>query len=440
MNQFTASLWGDEGFAAVLAQKPIEQIIKIVAHDTSPPLYYLCLHAWMKIFGNSEVAIRVLSFLFFLGLCFVVFLIAKHLFDQKTGILAGILAFFNPFLFYYGFEGRMYSILALTSTLSVYFYLKKKWGGWIFATIAALYSHHFALLVIFVEGIWSLVDFLKHKNFSIKNILRNFWPFLVVFIFYVPWFYPLYYQTMLVESGFWLGKPVLSDIFVLIKSFLAGSIKVAEVGWILLVSLILLAIRRWKANKTDIFLLVWFGAPIILVFLVSQIGSSIFFDRYMLAMIPPLLILVVSSRRKFVSWGLILVLFLLLMRIDYYYFWNPTKRPFRDLASYVKGEIGLEVRLMNFNAKAHHLWETKYYGLEAPLYVPAGELPFFVGTALMKEDDIIREVPRAKKVGVITSGSVEEVLLEGYSLKNVVSFGELKVLWFIRNPLNSLYY
>ena len=91
MNQFTASLWGDEGWATTLAVKPIFQIIKIVAKDTSPPFYYLLLHTWMKIFGTSEVAIRSLSFIFFLGTVLTVFLIGKHLWDKKTGFLAALL-------------------------------------------------------------------------------------------------------------------------------------------------------------------------------------------------------------------------------------------------------------------------------------------------------------------------------------------------------------
>ena len=125
MNQFTASLWGDEAWAATLAVKPIIQLITTVARDTSPPFYYLLLHAWMKIFGTSEVVIRSLSFLFFLGTVWTVFLIGKRLWDKKTGFLAALITFTNPFLFSYAFEGRMYSLLVLTSTLSVYFFLKK---------------------------------------------------------------------------------------------------------------------------------------------------------------------------------------------------------------------------------------------------------------------------------------------------------------------------
>src|SRR4030042_4565194 len=123
MNQLTASLWGDESWAATLAIKPYLQIVQIVSRDTSPPLFYLLLHTWMKIFGPSEIAIRSLTFLFFLGTVFTAYLIASYFWDKKTGLLAALLTFTNPFLFQYAFEGRMYSLLAFTSTLSIYFFL-----------------------------------------------------------------------------------------------------------------------------------------------------------------------------------------------------------------------------------------------------------------------------------------------------------------------------
>ncbi len=65
--------------------------------------------------------------------------------------------------------------------------------------------------------------------------------------------------------------------------------------------------------------------------------------------------------------------------------------------------------------------------------MPEGKLPFFVGTALMGEGDVIKDVPQKEKVGVITSGSIEEVGLGNYTLEEAVPFGELKVLWFLKN-------
>jgi len=220
MNQFTVSLWGDEAFAAVLAAKLPSEIIKIVSRDTSPPLYYLCLHLWMNLFGSSEVAIRSLSFLFFLGTVFTVFLIGKFLWDKKTAILAAFLTFTNPFLFTYAFEGRMYAILVFTSTLAVYFFLKKNQLAFILASTAALYSHHFSIFILGFLGIWGLLE----AKFDFKKawVVR---PGLFTAFLYLPWLYPLYYQTSLVGSGFWLGRPKMIDFLKVGVKFLVGEPK-----------------------------------------------------------------------------------------------------------------------------------------------------------------------------------------------------------------------
>ena len=103
-NQFTASLWGDEAFSATLSQKSIIGIISIIIRDTSPPLYNLTEHFWFTLFGNSEIAIRALSFTYYLLAAFFVYKIGEHLWNKKTGILAAILSFLNPFFFIYAFE------------------------------------------------------------------------------------------------------------------------------------------------------------------------------------------------------------------------------------------------------------------------------------------------------------------------------------------------
>src|SRR3990172_11750557 len=124
-NVFTESIWGDEGFSAILSMKSIPEIISIVSRDTSPPLYNITEHLWFGVFGTSEVAIRSLSFLYFLIAIFFVYKIGEHLWNRNTGLLAAGLTFLNPFFFTYAFEGRMYSLLAATVTASMYFFLKR---------------------------------------------------------------------------------------------------------------------------------------------------------------------------------------------------------------------------------------------------------------------------------------------------------------------------
>lgn len=424
MNQFTVSLWGDEAWAATLASKPVFDIIRLVSRDTSPPLYYLFEHLWMKIFGTSEVAIRSLSFVFFLGLILTVFLISLHLFNKRNALLAALLTFVNPFLFQYAFEGRMYALLALTSTLSIYFFLKKNRAGFILATLAALYTHHFAIFIVFFEFIWKLSETITRP----KKILANFIDFVMIGLFYLPWFYPLYYQTSLVKSGFWLGKPVLEDIKDLTFKFLVGSDKTFTRQIALWSVYALLLFRLWHKSLTkSLFLAGWFAMPILLTYFLSQVFQPIFYDRYLLMSIPALTIFLASLSRK-ISLVPISIIILSLAIMNWQYFTHPTKKPFRELANFVKNEAS-DLPRINYNSASHHLFESKYYGIPAPIY-SSQPLPFYTGTALMEKGDVISELPKTKLLLAITSENPDKVGLEAWQVKKTKSFGSLSLIWF----------
>lgn len=433
-NQFTASLWGDEAFSAVLSMNSIPELVAIIIRDTSPPLYNITENLWFSVFGSSEVAIRSLSFLYYSLTIFFVFLIGKLLWDKKTGILAAVLAFLNPFFFIYAFEGRMYSILALGVTASMYFFLKAQkekktlyWIAYVLATTWALYSHHFALFAIFIQGLWFLYELIRGKKTVAKSM---FFAFIGVFVLYIPWLYPLYKQTTMVGGGFWLGTPTVDDLGVLINEYLAKGIKNPLAQYAYLAVLATLVLRQWNKNvKKTLFIISWFLGPILLTWLVSQKFQSIFYNRYLLYSIPAAMILLASNTRK-ISYITLAVVIILFAVIDVNYFTHPTKRPFRELASYVKSTQQEGDFLINWNSSAHHLWETKYYEIPAPIYVPEGELPFYVGTAQMTDKDILKEIPEdVLRVGVVTSGSIDEVSLDDYTEEESRTFGELKFIW-----------
>ena len=49
----------------------------------------------------------------------------------------------------------------------------------------------------------------------------------------------------------------------------------------------------------------------------------------------------------------------------------------------------------------------------------------------MEKDDIITALPAVSgRIGVVTSGPIEEVNLPGYTKKEEKEFGTLKFLWF----------
>ena len=449
---FNQSIWGDEGFSAILSMKSVPEILEIIARDTSPPLWNIFEHYAFQFFGTGEVVIRSLSATFFLLTILFTYKIGALLFSKKTGLIAALLTFLNPFFFTYAFEGRMYSIMALGVAASMYFYLRffleeevslTTKLGYVFFSLWALYSHHFSFFAFAIQGVWFLYELAFGRRKRAKKIFKLF---LLVGVGYIPWLIPLYNQTKMVGGGFWLGTPTPTDLRKLIYDYLAEGIK--QLNFILPIInlkiyelalyavLTTLILRNWFKNfKRSLFLVLWFLGPIVLTWLVSQKFQSIFFNRYILYTIPAAMLIVASGRRK-LSIIFITIIILIFSYIDYYYFVHPTKLPFRQMSEFVKNETQEGDYLINWYSNGtHHIWETKYYGIPAPIYDPGeGELPFFVGTALMEEGDIIREIPKGvERVGVVTSGTVEEVNIPGYTESEVKSFNSLKFIWYSKS-------
>ena len=114
------SLWSDEGNSLALAQTSLGEIASRTALDIHPPLYYWLLHGWMRIFGESEIAVRSLSAVAGVLLVAVVYRLGTQLSDRRVGLLAAFITAVSPFQIYYAQEARMYALLALLAALTVW--------------------------------------------------------------------------------------------------------------------------------------------------------------------------------------------------------------------------------------------------------------------------------------------------------------------------------
>jgi hypothetical protein len=325
---------------------------------------------------------------------------------------------------------------------SMFYFLKRKWIPYIIFTLFALYCHHFAFFILLVQGVWFLAEIVQKNFITAKKMFRSF---LIIAIGYIPWMIPLYRQTKMVSGGFWLGKPTFEDLINLIFDYLARgnridiNIPIMEVKLYqlaLILVFITLILRNWLKNiRSTLFFLSWFLIPILVTYFISQKMQSIFFNRYMLYTIPGAMLLLGTCKRGLSSYITIISTLIIFGTIDYNYFFNPTKLPFRQYSEYVKTQSVSRDILINWNSSSHHLWETKYYQIPAPIYIPEGkgDLPYFVGTALMEESDIIRNIPdNVKRIGVVTSGPVDEVKINGYTLIDIKEVGGIKYLLLIK--------
>ena len=434
------SLWGDEAFSAIAVQKPFVDMLAVVIRDTAPPLFYLVGFIWVRLFGPSEIALRLLSLLLMLGAAIFTGLTVYHLSKTKLLALSSLLlAFFSPFLIPFAFEWRMYALLTFTVMGSIYFFVRRKWKSYILFATAGLYTHHFALFTLAGQEIayaifevnWRRI--LKSKGNLINNLLRTFWPFLVIIGLYSFWLYPMYIQITRVKgAGFWLQAPSLSQVINLLWRFATGgvreSLRLVTAG----LAISLLITKDWlKAGRRWLELVIIVSSPVIMSAIVSHLFTPIFYDRYLLSVVMGIIILLVAGTRK-IFWPLVAVLAGLYLTQSYQAFINPQKRPFRDLAAFVKQEIKPGDYLVNYNGQAHHLWESKYYGLNAPLYTAGKTLPLYVGTALMETGDTISQLPsNVSRLGVITSEPMENVILpQPWQLQEVKDFHSLRLIWY----------
>ena len=55
-----SDLWLDEALTVDIARQPLHDIPSHLRMDGAPPLFYVLLHFWMRIFGSSDYAVRAL--------------------------------------------------------------------------------------------------------------------------------------------------------------------------------------------------------------------------------------------------------------------------------------------------------------------------------------------------------------------------------------------
>src|SRR4051794_40779903 len=59
-----SELWLDEALSVNIASLPVHDMFEALRHDGHPPFYYLLLHEWIDVFGDSNIAVRSLSAVF----------------------------------------------------------------------------------------------------------------------------------------------------------------------------------------------------------------------------------------------------------------------------------------------------------------------------------------------------------------------------------------
>lgn len=133
--------------------------------DTSPPLYYVLLHYWIWLLGNSDRALKGFSILCSILAIPILARIARIVAGSRAVLPTCAFFAFSPASLYYSTEGRMYSLGWLCAVLAGLATLQWRMGGkrtlapliWVVASAAGFYTHYFFSFVWAVFVFWLLV-------------------------------------------------------------------------------------------------------------------------------------------------------------------------------------------------------------------------------------------------------------------------------------------
>lgn len=186
------SLWLDEAIS-VLSAKSLGFWHFTTGYpmgDFHPPGYFALLWVWGRIFGFSEVAVRMPSVILGVLTVGLTYLLGKDLFSKKMGLLAALLLALGPLHIYYSQEARMYSLAVFAVTLSFYFLNKvlnnnyKFIVFYILSIILVFYSDYVAYFALLSQFLFVLVFFrskLKVISLSFIGGFLGILPWVMVF-------------------------------------------------------------------------------------------------------------------------------------------------------------------------------------------------------------------------------------------------------------------
>jgi uncharacterized membrane protein len=246
------SLWLDEGLSVGIASHPLSEIPGLLRLDGSPPLYYLILHPWMQLFGTSEEAVRGLSLLLGLAAITTAFWAGDTLFGRRAAWTAAVLAATSSYLVYYSREGRMYTLLVLTTLVCVtafthvFVYGRRRWlPVFVLALAATLYTHNWGLYLAI--GLAAGAGLCLAASTERRRLLRDgALAATGVAVLYAPWVPTLVYQAGHTGAP-WSDTPDPGDLAGVLGSILGRNGVLVALALVGLPALVALG-RRWRAG------------------------------------------------------------------------------------------------------------------------------------------------------------------------------------------------
>lgn len=218
----TESVWYDEAVSITASKLSVFEQIRwnLTQSDNNPPLYYLILHFWVSVFGDSEFSARFPSVIFGSLSIVAIYALGKLLFDRRTGLMAALILATSVFHVWFSQEARAYTLLTLLTLLSFYYFLKllsapQDWfytAAYLVTGVLLLYTHYYGLPVIAAQNIYCFTQFLRRRKPGLLDLTKWAKLQLVLLLLFLPVSILMIKQGSAIRKGFWITKPAVSEV------------------------------------------------------------------------------------------------------------------------------------------------------------------------------------------------------------------------------------
>jgi len=333
-----------------------ESLLAISHAEWMPPFYFLLLRAWVKLFGESNLNLRLLSLLIGLATIPCMFLLGRTVFDEKVGLAAAALLSIVPLHLQYSQEVRPYPLAILFVVLASWAYWNAyrattrradQWKHWLLYTglaAASLYTHYFTAWIYVAHGVFALI---QPRQLRLALMKRLAGVALVLVSAMSPWLLSAYFENQLnllkvqpYGPTFWAPETA-KRLLALILYFFAGTLPdmhfksvfglilfgLCSVGVVLPVSL-----ARNQDNRLPIlFSLLLFVTPILLMAVTAAIldkAGLVGHPKFILPALAGLCLLfaiaIILSPQPAISW--FIALLVLVFSVYFQVKWHNVER------------------------------------------------------------------------------------------------------------------
>ncbi len=323
------SLWLDEATTALVAKMPIYDFFtKFMPADFHPPLYYMIVSLWSKVFGYSEIALRIPSIIFGVLTIYIVYLIAKQA-RLKYPLLPALFLATSGLHVYYSQEARMYGLVTWLVSCLVLTFIKRDWLKFSILLPLIFLTDYVSLLILPVLFLY------KYS----RKLFYSAIPLAFTFLVWLPILSKQLTAGMSIrESAWWniLGSVTFKNIALVPTKFMIGRVnfdnKFLYALIIIIISAIFIYVIGKAKNKLNWY---WFALSLLFGILLSFFIPTLTYFRYLFILPAFYLLLSESTSKVFI----IIILFINLLSTGFYLFDSRFQREdWRGVAKLIADE------------------------------------------------------------------------------------------------------